>query len=56
MDNTITISVKEYTELIKARTILEMIRTAAENDKYIGNEDVLKFFGVYKTANEEDDF
>jgi hypothetical protein len=56
MDNTITISVDEYRELIKAYTILGTIRAAAENDKYITNEDVLKFFGVYKTATEEDDF
>lgn len=56
MDNTITISAEEYRELIKANTILGMIRTAAENEKYISNEDVLKFFGVYKTATEEDDF
>lgn len=56
MDNTINISAEEYRELIKANTILEMIRAAAENDKYINNEDVLSFFGVYKPEKEEDDF
>lgn len=51
----ITISIKEYKELLEASIRIEMLTKAAKKDRYIGREEVMNFLGIDDEKEDKDD-